>query len=119
MVVPVLGAVLGLVAVLVALIAWVTTLLFTGRTKERSISGAAVRILITSVLGGAVLIGAYIGLPSLVGTTLPIMWLWAPDVALVSWILLGVVFLAAALVVAKEVAGCRRSRREISPVNAR
>ncbi|AYJ50563.1 serine hydrolase domain-containing protein [Rhodococcus sp. P1Y] len=106
----VLGVLLAIVALLVVLIVWVTTRLFTGRTRERSLAGAAVRIVITALLGGAVLFGAYIGVPMLVGASLSVMWLWAPDVTLVFWILLGTVFLASALVVTNEVVNYSRFR---------
>lgn len=106
----VLAVILGLVAVLVGLIAWVTTRLFTGRTKERSLAGAAVRILAAALVGGVLLFGAYIGVPSLVGASLSVMWLWAPDVTLSFWILLGTVFLSTALVVTHEIVNYSRFR---------
>ena len=109
---PALGILLGLVAVLVAVIAWVITGLFTGKTRERSLVGAGVRIAIAALVGGAVLFGAFIGVPSLVGASLSVMWLWAPDVTLVFWVLLGTVFLATALVVANEVVNYKRFRMD-------
>lgn len=108
---PVLGALLGLVGVLVAVITWVTARMLTGRTKERSLAGTSVRILITAILGGAVLLGALIGVPSVAGASLPVMWLWAPDIALAFWILLGTVFLVAALLVTNEVVNYSKLRR--------
>jgi len=50
--------------------------------------------------------------PSLVGASLSVMWLWAPDVTLVFWVLLGTVFLATALVVANEVVNYKRFRMD-------
>lgn len=105
---PVLCILLALVAVLVAVIAWVTTRLFTRKTPERSLVGAGVRIAIAAVVGVAVLFGAFIGVPSLTGASLSVMRLWAPDVTLVFWILLGAVVLTTVLVIAKQVVGYKR-----------
>lgn len=106
----VLAGMLGLVVVLVGLIVWVTVRLFTGRTKEKTLTGAAIRSLVVAIVGGVLLVGAYIGVPSLVGASLSVMWLWAPDVTLSFWILLASVFLATALVVANEIVGYSRFR---------
>ncbi|MGV8874685.1 MAG: serine hydrolase domain-containing protein [Rhodococcus sp. (in: high G+C Gram-positive bacteria)] len=107
----VLGAVFAAVAVLLAIIVWVTIRLFTGQVRPRTLGGAAIRIAITTVLGGSVLIGAYIGVPAVVGASLSVMELWAPDVTLAFWILLGTVFLASALVVTDQVVNYSRTRR--------
>ncbi|MGB6073093.1 MAG: serine hydrolase [Rhodococcus sp. (in: high G+C Gram-positive bacteria)] len=107
----VLGAIFSAVAVLLAIVVWVTVRLFTGQVRQRSLGGAALRIAITTVLGGSVLIGAYIGVPSIVGASLSVMALWAPDVTLAFWILLGTVFLASALVVADQVVNYSRIRQ--------
>ncbi|WP_241257535.1 beta-lactamase family protein [Rhodococcus sp. KRD162] len=104
----VLGGIFTVVGILLAITVWVTVRLFTGQVRRRSLGGAAARIAITTVLGGAVLIGSYIGVPSLVGASLPVMALWAPDVTLAFWILLGTVFLASALVVTDQVVNFSR-----------
>lgn len=107
----VLGVIFAAVAVLLAIVVWVTVRLFTGQVRQRSLGGAALRIAITTVLGGSVLIGAYIGVPSIVGASLSVMALWAPDVTLAFWILLGTVFLASALAVADQVVNYSRVRQ--------
>lgn len=107
----VLGVLLGIVTLVVASIVWTTIRLVKGRVKERSLAGAVVRIVATVALGGLVLVGAYLGVPALVGPSLPVMAVWAPDVTLMFWILLGVVFVAAALLVANLAVGYRKSGR--------
>ncbi|WP_230596723.1 serine hydrolase domain-containing protein [Rhodococcoides fascians] len=107
----VLGTIFAAVAVLLAIVVWVTVRLFTGQVRQRSLGGAALRIAITTVLGGSVLIGAYIGVPTIVGASLSVMALWAPDVTLAFWILLGTVFLASALVVTDQVVNYGRIRQ--------
>ncbi len=106
----VLGVLLSIVAILVAVIAWVTMRLFTGRTRERSLLGAGVRILTTTILGGVVFLGAFFGVPSILGASMPVLWLWAPDVTLVFWILLAAAFMTAAIVVVNEVVNYSRLR---------
>lgn len=107
----VLGAIFAAVAVLLAIVVWVTVRLFTGQVRQRSLGGAALRIAVTTVLGGSVVIGAYVGVPSIVGASLSVMALWAPDVTLAFWVLLGTVFLASALVVADQVVNYSRIRQ--------
>jgi hypothetical protein len=91
-----------------------TTLVFDGSTV--GLPGSLAPVVLGAIFGvvavlvGAVLIGAYMGVPSRVGASLPVMSLWAPDVTLDFCILLGTVFLASALVVTDQVANYSRSR---------
>ncbi len=107
----VLGVLLGVLALLSGWIVWSVYPALTGRATERSFAGAAIRVLIIAVVAGAAVVGVYLGVPILVGATPTVMALWAPDVALMFWVLLGAVFLTAALLVVSQVVGYRKSRR--------
>ena len=99
---------------LALLIGWIVLSVYrvlTGRTKGRSFAGAAIRVLIVVVGAGAAVVGVYVGLPMAVGATPTVMALWAPDVAVMFWVLLGAVFLTAAPLVVSQVVGYRKFRR--------
>nr|WP_296779142.1 serine hydrolase domain-containing protein [Rhodococcus sp. (in: high G+C Gram-positive bacteria)] len=104
----VLGVLLAVIAILIGLIGWVTSRLFSGAIKARSFAGAMVRIITTALLCALVVVGSIAAVPSIVGADLSALGLWAPDIALTFWILLAAVIAASVLVVTKEVVGYRR-----------
>ncbi|WP_338890433.1 serine hydrolase domain-containing protein [Rhodococcus sovatensis] len=107
----VLGVLLGALALLIGWIVLSVYRVLTGRTKESSFAGAAIRVLIVVVGAGVTVIGVYVGVPMLVGATPTVMALWAPDVAVMFWVLLGAVCLTATLLVVSQVVGYGKSRR--------
>ncbi|ANY06018.1 serine hydrolase domain-containing protein [Pseudonocardia sp. HH130630-07] len=105
----VLGALLTLVFGLVAAVT-LAVLRLAGGPRARGLPGTCVRIGTSTVLGGGVLVAGLAGLPALVGIGLPVMWRWAPDAALLFWMVVAEIFLLTALVVAGDVLGYRAGR---------
>lgn len=103
----VLAVLFGATGVLIAATTWPAFRLFSGRSRRISRRGVTVPVLAAAVIGGALLLGAVVVVPSIVGASLPVMWLWAPDVTLAFWILLGTVFLSTAVIIAGEIASYR------------
>ncbi|GGF98943.1 hypothetical protein GCM10007304_11090 [Rhodococcoides trifolii] len=103
----VVGVLLGLAAVLLAVAVWIVTRFATGRTRRRSVRGAVVRGTLAVVLGSVVVVGALLGVPAVVGASLPVMWLWAPDVTVAFWVLLAAVLATTVVVVVSQVVSRR------------
>lgn len=115
----VLGVLLGVVAVLIAVIVWTIVRMCTGRVKTRSRRATVVRVVCAVVIGATVLASVYLAVTAFVGASPSVMALWAPDVTLLFWILLGAVLLASAAVVAESIVACRGFRRDRKNVSNR
>lgn len=107
----VLGVLFGVITALAGFGMGMVLRFARGRQATRSLGGTVARIVGAVVVGGVVALGAYLGVPSLVGASMSTMWLWAPDVTIAFWLFLGTTVLVTAVVVTVETLGCRRLRR--------
>lgn len=107
---PVLSVLIVLVVVLIVVVALTSVRLARG-PRARGIRATAARVVAITMVGAALLAGCLIGVPQVVGVSLPVISLWAPDVALLFWVGVGEIFLVAALSIAAEALGCIRACR--------
>lgn len=101
------GVIVGeivLVLLLVAMLGWVVMGLVRRSTPRRTTRGAVTRVLLESLVGAALLVGGLLGVPAVVGVPLGVAALWAPDVTLLFWSTMSLVFLVTAVTVAREIA---------------
>lgn len=101
------GVIVGgivLVLLLVALLGWVVIELVRRSPPRRTTRGTLTRVLLVTLVGAALLVGGLLGVPAVVGVPFGVAALWAPDVALLFWLTMGLVFLVTAVTVAREIA---------------
>lgn len=101
------GVIVGgivLVLLLVVLLGWVALGWVRRSSPRRSTRGTVTRVLLVSFVGAALLVGGLLGVPAVVGVPFGVAALWAPDVTMLFWLTMGLVFLVTAVTVAREIA---------------
>ncbi|MDQ1200795.1 hypothetical protein [Rhodococcus sp. SORGH_AS_0303] len=106
----VLGALAAIIATLVVGIGVHAVRIVSGRTPQRTRGVAVVRGVVAVGVGTAAAVAVLFGLSTSTGAGLSVAGRWAPDVALLVWVLLVAIAAAAVVDVLGQVVGCRRVR---------
>ncbi|KQU29434.1 MULTISPECIES: serine hydrolase domain-containing protein [unclassified Rhodococcus (in: high G+C Gram-positive bacteria)] len=106
----VLGALAAIIATLVVGIGVHAVRIVSGRMPQRTRGVAVVRGVVAVGVGTAAAVAVLFGLSSSTGAGLSVAGRWAPDVALLVWVLLVAIAAAAVVDVLGQVVGCRRVR---------
>lgn len=106
----VLSALAAIIAALVVGIGVRAVRIVSGKTPPRTTRGAVVRGSIAVSAGMAAAVAVLLGLSASTGAKLSVAVRWAPDVAVLVWMLLGAIVVFALLDVVGQVVGCRHAR---------
>ncbi|MCM6778418.1 beta-lactamase family protein [Nocardia sp. CDC159] len=88
------------------LVAWLTRIVITligGDLRPSRTGTVCVRVGLVAVTGGLLLFGGLAGVPRIVGAPLTVISNWAPDIALLFWILVAEIFLVTGLLVLRHI----------------
>ena len=112
-----LGILGALVIAGLALLIWVGRIVV-GLVRRKFVSrrtrSVAIRVVCAIVIGGALVLAGLYGLPMLAGAPISVVSAWAPDVALLIWILLAEIALVTGLLVLRAIVEHRRQADDVA-----